>query len=73
MNLIIALIIIGIVVLGLGVVFMAVAIPSWAETEKARHESRGLIKEELAEEIKAELAEIKQNLAEINKMLREVQ
>lgn len=61
-----------------GLVFAAIVIVfitmiSWSSVVRARSASRGPISEELANELKAELAEIKENLASINKMLREVQ
>ena len=72
MSLIVTLLIVAAVSIA-AIIIVTVSVLAWAETQKARHSSRGPISEELANELRAELAEIKENLAAINKMLREVQ
>jgi len=72
MSTVAILIIVGILAF-VAIAIATAGISNWAAVEKARHASRGPISEDLANELRAELAEIKENLASINKMLREVQ
>jgi len=55
------------------VIIVCVSVLSWESVQRARHNAKGAISAELANELRAELAEIKENLASINQMLREVQ
>ncbi|MCL2285018.1 MAG: hypothetical protein FWC32_01480 [Firmicutes bacterium] len=72
MSLLVTLLIVAAVLIA-AIIIVCVSVMAWADTQQAKHRSRGPISEELANELKAELAEIKENLAAINKMLREVQ